>query len=404
MIPIPDNIAAKISVLVGNAEAISNVPVVIFDELRIDFLTQLSRRLLTDPRTKALPDVATFAYWCRKANLLRMRTQHLRNGNLRMGLGVVFHICPANVPVNFAFSMAFGLLSGNVCVLRLPSKETPTVDILVSAIQAQLDAMNQPALREALLLLRSERDDEVNRFWISVADGRVVWGGDDTVIHMRTFPCKPRSREVAFSDRYSLCVLTPHSIVEMDEQALKSFCRDMFNDIYLMDQAACSSPQLVVWLGEPAEVVEAQQRLWPALVQTAQQRYVLKAVHSVDKFVDACRHALGKPLVQGIERHGNILYRIKLSGPNQSQDECRGYHGTVHEVILPSLDALAPMVSERYQTMTVSGVDNGVVRDWIVRHGLRGIDRVVPVGRALDMDAVWDGHDILSSLSRLVVV
>ena len=33
---------------------------------------------------------------------------------------------------------------------------------------------------------------------------------------------------------------------------------------------------------------------------------------------------------------------------------------------------------------------------------LRGIDRVVPVGRALDMDIVWDGYDLIGSLSRLI--
>jgi hypothetical protein len=28
----------------------------------------------------------------------------------------------------------------------------------------------------------------------------------------------------------------------------------------------------------------------------------------------------------------------------------------------------------------------------------------VPVGRALDMDALWDGYDIIASLSRLVPI
>jgi hypothetical protein len=44
------------------------------------------------------------------------------------------------------------------------------------------------------------------------------------------------------------------------------------------------------------------------------------------------------------------------------------------------------------------------VREFIVRNGLRGIDRVVPVGQALDMDIVWDGYDIIGSLSRLITI
>jgi hypothetical protein len=34
---------------------------------------------------------------------------------------------------------------------------------------------------------------------------------------------------------------------------------------------------------------------------------------------------------------------------------------------------------------------------------LRGIDRVVPVGRAIDMGLVWDGYDIVTSLSREII-
>jgi len=35
---------------------------------------------------------------------------------------------------------------------------------------------------------------------------------------------------------------------------------------------------------------------------------------------------------------------------------------------------------------------------------LSGIDRIVPVGKALDMDVTWDGYDIVRSLSRVIDV
>jgi hypothetical protein len=103
-----------------------------------------------------------------------------------------------------------------------------------------------------------------------------------------------------------------------------------------------------------------------------------------------------------IVRHQNILYRVELASAGPRQDDCRGYFGTVHEVVFATLDQLAPLVNERYQTLCVQGVAPDAVRELIVRHGLRGIDRVVPVGRALDMDIVWDGYDLIGSLSRLI--
>ena len=404
MIPIPNNLLPKMSVLAGSSESITNAPVEIFNDARIEFLSELSRRLLANSLVKTLPDIATFAFWCRRSNLTKMRNSNLKNDVLRMGLGLTFHICPANVPINFAFSMAFGLLSGNSCVLRLPSKATPTVEVLVSEISAQLDEPQFSDLSEALTLLRFERDDEISSYWMSVADGRVVWGGDATVAHMRKFPSKSRSREVAFSDRYSLCVIDPKSVIQMQEKKLMQFCNDLFNDIYLMDQAACSSPQLIVWIGEREDVLDAQARIWPEVVKIAELKYSIQAVNVIDKFVQACRSSIADPHVVAIERTGNLLYRVSLNGVDLHQDECRGYFGTVHEVVLPELNELASIVNERYQTLTIEGIETAVVRQWITRNRLRGVDRVVPVGKALDMDVVWDGYDIVSSLSRVIAI
>ena len=33
-----------------------------------------------------------------------------------------------------------------------------------------------------------------------------------------------------------------------------------------------------------------------------------------------------------------------------------------------------------------------------------GIDRIVPVGRTLDMDVIWDGFDLPNTLSRIIEV
>jgi Acyl-CoA reductase (LuxC) len=390
--------------LLGPKQAVSNVPVPAFDPSRMHFLAELSRALLAHPSARSLPDVVTFAYWCRQAHLTRLKQQHERVPMLRMGLGMTFHICPANVPVNFAFSMAFGLLAGNTCVLRLPSKSTQTTEVLLETIRRVLDSPSQSAMADALLLLRFERDDAINAFWMSVADGRIVWGGDQTVALMRGYPSKARSREVAFSDRYSLCVLNPASILAMDPSALRQFSERLFNDIYLMDQAACSSPQLMVWVGEPRQVHAAQTILWPVLQNIAEHKYVLQAVQAVDKYVQACRSAMNNQNIAHIERHGNVLYRVALDNIQDDQDTCRGYFGTVHEVVLDSLAPLVPIVNERYQTLTVEGIDPQQIGQWIMHNGLRGVDRVVPVGRALDMDIVWDGYDIVTTLSRTVVI
>ena len=41
------------------------------------------------------------------------------------------------------------------------------------------------------------------------------------------------------------------------------------------------------------------------------------------------------------------------------------------------------------------------ILDFVVNNRLKGIDRIVPVGRALDIDVIWDGFDIEKNLSRM---
>lgn len=402
VIRIPADILCKMDILVGRADRLSNLPVKVFDPARLDFLADLSRMLLADPEAKTLPDVVSFAYWCRRANLTRLADPRSRDTRVRMGLGLSFHICPSNVPVNFAFSLAFGLLAGNSCVLRLSSKPSATADLIVRSVAALLRQDHHAPLADYVLLTRFERDDALTRFWLSVADARLVWGGDQTVQHMRGLPCPPRSREVAFADRYSLCVLDPQAVLGADHAQLRLLCGNLFNDLYLMDQAACSSPQLVAWIGEACTVEAARTRLWSTLVEHASQRYTPEPVRVMDKYVNACLQALGNDQVHAIERHGNLLYRIQQTALTDRQDERRGYAGTIHEVTLAALSELTPVVNERYQTLTYFGLDEAQLRDFVVSQRLRGIDRVVPVGRALNMDLVWDGYDIVDSLSRLI--
>jgi hypothetical protein len=402
VILIPSEISSAQHVLAGDPDKLNNHPVQIWDDSRVRFLADLSKNLLKKPETRSLPDVVTFAYWARKANLKALKTRIINQDRVQTGLGLVFHICPSNVPVNFAFSMAFGLLSGNSCVLRLSSAESQTTTLIAQTVFDLLNDPTHAAMREALLLLRYEHNDAINAFWLSKADGRIVWGGDETVQHMRGFPVPPRSREITFPDRYSLCTLQPDAILCLGDEGLEALCGQLYNDIYLMDQAACSSPQLVAWIGDKDKVNAAQDKLWPRFVAFADERYGIRAVQAMDKLVTACEAAITKPNVKNIKRQGDSLYRIDLDALSVDQDKCRGYSGTVHEVILSSLEDLSPIVTEVYQTLTYFGFDRNDMIEYVSSSSLRGIDRVVPVGQALEMDIFWDGFDIIASLSRIV--
>ena len=114
----------------GNLEILPFSP---YDELLCDFLNDLSGELRSIKEISDYPDIMAFAFWCRKSNISKLKKE-FSDGKLRLGLGTVFHIAPSNVPVNFAFSFVFGLLSGNANIVRVPSKRFPQIDIICSVI------------------------------------------------------------------------------------------------------------------------------------------------------------------------------------------------------------------------------------------------------------------------------
>ena len=125
MILIPKNIYSKLTFLVGGSNYISNSPADVYDDLGVEFLTDLSKNLLSQKDIRKYPDVATFAFWCRASNLKIIINNPLNN-YLRVGLGLVYHNSPSNVPVNFAFSLAFTKYRV-VIVVRVPIIATTTM-------------------------------------------------------------------------------------------------------------------------------------------------------------------------------------------------------------------------------------------------------------------------------------
>ena len=70
----------KLQFLVGNQETLEHaneIPVKeVLDNRVIDFLGDLSKQILKDPRVKSYPDVVTYAFWIRKNALLKMKERY----------------------------------------------------------------------------------------------------------------------------------------------------------------------------------------------------------------------------------------------------------------------------------------------------------------------------------------
>ena len=123
----------KIKVIIGNFNS-KDGPYDVFDQNIILLLNKISKEIFNNNEYKKFPDLISFGFWCR-ANNIRTIVNNYSFFKNRMGRGTVLHITPTNVPTNFAYSMVFGLLSGNNNIIRLPSKNFLQVKILCDILK-----------------------------------------------------------------------------------------------------------------------------------------------------------------------------------------------------------------------------------------------------------------------------
>ncbi|NBO19791.1 MAG: acyl-CoA reductase [Proteobacteria bacterium] len=367
----------------------------------VAFLTAWSKQLLARPDIRAYPDAASFAYWCRRANLARLQ-RALGREQLRMGRGVALHIAPANVPVNFAYSFAFGLLSGNANIVRVPESLPAQADVLCAVAKDLLTRAEHARIAAMTTLLSYPRDDAITQCLSAVADVRLLWGGDQTIQHLRRMPASPRCVDIAFADRYSLCLLSAPAVLAAESKALQELSADFYNDVFLLDQNACSSPHLILWQGTAQEVEAAQVRFWNAMQALLHTKGQSSGIHAVDKYTHLCRTAIQVKGAKATPTADNRVFRVALPELPENIAEHRGRFGFFFETIDNDLEQLRRIVNTRYQTLTCFGVDPNVLAETVVSHGLAGIDRVVPVGKALDIGVIWDGYDLIRNMSRIV--
>ena len=371
-----------------------------YDNLLCDFLNDLSSQLRKSEDAGGYPDVLTFAFWCRRANIARLKEEY-SSSHARLGLGTVFHITPSNVPVNFAFSFCFGLLSGNANIVRVPTKEFPQVDIICAAIAQVFENDDYREIKIRTAFIRYEQNEEITRLLSIDCNARIIWGGDETVNSVRQLPIPPRSIEVVFADRYSFCVVDAISVNSLEESDLNRLVEGFYNDTYLMDQNACSSPHLLVWLGKESST--AKDRFWKALSEVIiEKQYRLTHAGAADKYLQLCNDAIKLDNLDTIKAYGSNLYCITIKELPSNIDKYRGSCGYFYEYTTEDLRGLSHIVNNSFQTLTYFGADREYLLDFVLDNGLSGIDRIVPVGQALDIGVIWDGYDIVKSLSRIV--
>lgn len=368
----------------------------IFDDVVIDYLDTVSKILLSDNEAKRYPDIITFAFWIRKASLNKYKMNYkTKSGQKVIGRGIVFHVAPSNVAINFAYSLVAGLVAGNINIVRIPSKDFPQTDIVVRALKKATADFSE--IRDCICLVKYGHDSTINDSLSWMSDVRVIWGGDDTIATFRSSPLRPRSTEILFANRFSLAVIDSDRYLE-DENKGK-IALDFYNDTYLMDQNACSSPKIVIWVGK--KISKAKDVFWNELHKVVSAKYEFQQIQGVDKYLSACLTAAKLDGIRIEPATDNLISRVSLSSLDNRIVDCFGNSGYFLEYEASDISEIRTICNDnRCQTIAYYG--DVRMFDDVEMTSLKGVDRIVPFGRSMDFDLIWDGYDLITHLSRII--
>lgn len=372
-----------------------------FSPLTLQFCQDFAHQLQHHPIASEDPAWATFSFWLRPRKLESYK-KLLSFPENRLGRGLTFHIAPANMPTIFLYSLFISLLAGNSNIVRLSPRLLPKVQPVCEILADLLDTSTYRSIKKQNAVLTYGHDRKITDWLSKKCNNRIIWGGDKTILEIRKSPLPPMSIDIPFADRYSFAILDSEYVTDCSEDELKNAIHHFYLDTYEVDQNACSSPRLLLWLEKKDNsFASAQQRWWQTLTIEI-QKYDLADIKVSRKYAEAWKFAMHIPEISDFSYASNRLYVYTLDSLPQDFTQLSGSFGQFFQYPIRKVEDIIPYVTSKVQTITTLNIDIQALRTQLIQAGVTGGDRIVPFGQAMDMDIIWDGRNLLDTLTRII--
>lgn len=369
-----------------------------FSKLAIEFLSEISNSILKDKSLKKYPDLISYSFWARKRYLELFKGKYETSS--KFGRGLTFHITPSNVALNFLYSFSFSLLAGNSNIVRLPSKKFKEVDIFLE-IYKSLKKKKFRNIYNSNVFIKYNHDDQINNFFSSISDTRMIWGGDKTVNKFKSYETKPFCLDLNFPDRYSISVINVKKLSKITDEEMKKLIINFYNDTYLFDQMACNSPHLIIWQNYNKNTVK---NFWDQLRKYVKIKYKLDYSMVIDKLTKLQMEKLNNKNIETVVNFENNLTLVSLKKFSKDIIYSKVGYGYFYQIKKGNLKEIIENLDKKVQTLTYYGFDKLYFQKIIKKKAPIGIDRIVPIGQSSKMNLTWDGFDLINNLSKHIEI
>jgi hypothetical protein len=380
----------------------------------IDLFNQYSRDLMKNPEVNTIEGVTFLSSWLKKNNFIQIIEKNFKTSEYlehfvgekkkikAQPRGIVCHWIAGNVPTLGLFSLFQSIFVGNINILRIPPKSH---DIMIKLLNTFSDTTTDCGISgknilESIGILYFDKQFQRGNIELSeIADARVVWGGEDAVKSITGISKRAHCEDIIFGPKYSFAVFDKEAIAS---ETFQRYLRFLVSDIYLFDQAACTSPHVIFFerggkdikdiIMNLRELFEKQSKRFPKLEIDpfiASKIINIRAQYALD---------LGKDVICPPENDWTILINndLCLEEPIESR--------TIFIKELNSIMEVIPLITKKIQTIGCAVENRGKLLEFANEVTYRGVSRCVNIGQMHLYDSPWDGILLMSQLVNWVTL
>lgn len=216
----------------------------------------------------------------------------------RMPLGVLFHIAAGNMDFLPAYSLAEGLMTGNINTLKLPSADNGlSLKLIMQIIEYR------PELKDYIYVFdTSSSDIQGMRKMAELSNAISVWGSDMAIEAVRGL-APTGAKIIEWGQKLGFCYVTKLDEVEDADKELEGLA----NHIATTKQLLCSSCQVIyVDTKDMNELKSFAERFLPVMEAAANgnktQEIGVRARDTLVSYTQRLKGYLGQE-----EKHDNVL-------------------------------------------------------------------------------------------------
>lgn len=216
----------------------------------------------------------------------------------RMPLGVLFHIAAGNMDFLPAYSLAEGLMTGNINILKLPSADNGlSLKLIMQIIEYR------PELKDYIYVFdTSSSDIQGMRKMAELSNAISVWGSDMAIEAVRGL-APTGAKIIEWGQKLGFCYVTKLDEVEDADKELEGLA----NHVATTKQLLCSSCQVIyVDTKDMNELKSFAERFLPVMEAAANgnktQEIGVRARDTLVSYTQRLKGYLGQE-----EKHDNVL-------------------------------------------------------------------------------------------------